>query len=292
MIFKLIKKAIKGITKGVGKLLKGIGGVLKKLSPVLLIGAAAAFLPGALAALGIGAGAAGGGGLFSSIVTAFKAGGWSGAASAFTKGIGLAANSLAGKVLTSAVTYGGYGAVTGAATALLTGQPIGRGIKTGFLAGAAGGAAAGALGHLVTPAAGAGASQFPSRASPGGGYHDVSTAGTAADIFGGGAGAGGGAGTGAGVGAGAGAGGAFLDKALASPVLAGAIQGIGSGISSYAQQKDTEKQRKNVAKSYEGAGEASRLPSTGENIEPVSTGARGRYVYNDTTGDYDWNERE
>ena len=170
MIFKFIKKAVKGIFKGAKKLVKGVGKAFKKIAPLLVVA-------GALYFGGVGLGLIQGGMS------------WGTAAGALTEGLGLTTGSLGASTMTAAIKYAGYGGLTGAATSLLTGQDVWKGFKRGATIGAVAGAGAGALGHYS-----AGAGVGSGAGATGSSYVDPVTG----HIEGGVVGTGGGVGSGAG----------------------------------------------------------------------------------------------
>lgn len=116
------------VIKGVGKVFKPVVKVVKKVAPVALMAAAAYFTAGA--ALGFA-----------------PATGWAGVASTLG-GIG---GSLA-PVLTGAIEYAGYGALTGGAVAAIQGKNIIKGAGKGAVAGAITGGVIGGVSSLGAPA--------------------------------------------------------------------------------------------------------------------------------------------
>ncbi len=262
MIFKFIKKAVKGVLSGAKKLVKSVGGALKKLAPALLIaapliftsGAAGAFMTayksgGLMAGLKAGGSAvwAGLGNLGTSIAEGFRTGGFGGAAKGLAQGLGLRPDGIASKLVTSAVQYGGYGGATGAATAMLTGGDAWEGFKQGAKMGAVAGAGATAIGHA-----------FPGTSTPVGG----DAGGTAAS------------GTTTAPGGARGflnkAVGALSEPAVLGPVLQGAMQGAGGYLEQRDAMKAAEEARRRRQQSYEGVADAMRV---GPTPEPPRVGA-------------------
>lgn len=120
-VFKGVKKVFKKVTKAVGKVFKAI----KKILPVALAAGAVVFTAGA--ALG-------------ALPT------WGAAVGSLVKSMG--ATGLLAKTLTGAVTYAGYGAVTGGLTSALTGGKITKGMMMGALGGAITGGVLGGMGVI------------------------------------------------------------------------------------------------------------------------------------------------
>lgn len=196
--FKAIKKVFKKVVK-----------VVKKVLPVALAAVAIYFTVGA--ALGVPG----------------TAGGWGGAVSGVVGKLGL--GSTLSSVLTGAVTQAGYGAVLGGGLAAVTGGDVSRGLLSGATAGAVTGGVLGGLGQPTDPLKGIGEAPATAASSgvTGAGATVPSTASvgvsTAADLA-------------------ASSGGGLLSKAGGfikdNPIAAGlAIQGLGTGISGFAQAK-------------------------------------------------------
>jgi hypothetical protein len=198
-----------GVVRSVGKIFKKVVRTIKKVAPVVLAAAAIYFTVGA--ALGV----------------AGTAGGWGGAASGLVGKLGL--GSTLGGIVTGAVTQAGYGAVIGGAFAAATGDDVSRGLLRGATVGAVTGGVLGGLGLPTDPFEGIGeapATAASSAVTGGGRAGGVGTPGVGGGFDGIVARTGGGTGLLSKIGA-------FVEK---NPVASGlAIQGLGTGISGFAQ---------------------------------------------------------
>lgn len=238
-LFKGIKKAVKGVVKGVTSVVKGAVKAVKKVvgSPIgaVLVAGALVFATGGLGGLFAQGGV---GGLWGGIKT------------------GLAAFAqrypLLGAMVSKGMSWAGYGAVSGGVAGLLTGQDPLRSAFTGALTGAVAGAAAGGLGHAMGGAAqSATLAQHGMGAVPSGapGVAGTPPAGAASGAAGGGA-------AGGLQGGGQGFLGMTMKDWMSSPVVGGVVQGVGQGLSGYAQARSAERIRREAderrAGSYEG----------------------------------------
>ena len=122
---------VKKVFKSASKIVKKVAKVVKKAAPYLVLAAAIYFTAGAA----LGAGALGAtGGL-----------GWATGVKAMVAKMGM--SGAAASMLTTSVTYAGYGAVTGVATSLVTGGDPMEGLKKGAIGGAITGGVMGGVGH-------------------------------------------------------------------------------------------------------------------------------------------------
>lgn len=266
-----------GIVSSAKKIFKKVVKVAKKVLPIVIAAAAIYFTAGA--ALGV----------------AGTAGGWGAAASGLVGKLGLG-STLTG-VLTGAVTQAGYGAVLGGGIAALTGGDVNKGLLSGAVAGSVTGGVLGGVGLPTDPLQGIG--EAPAAAAGGVTAPSTVATGTPTSVLPGTPAAAPGAGTGL-----LSKAGSFIEK---NPVTAGlAIQGLGTGISGFAQaQAQTEaaelqaQQRKDeadrIAGNFDVAGglltgtvpDTTTRPTPAQQFDPATVLARTRgqmWRYNPATG--------